>query len=287
MSATAAHQPLSERLARKLVWLWRLTKGWLPQTFGTLATALSIVWGGYGPDIWTKGGWALVLAIVFAASSLVSQALLQRPSYMELARRTEAADGESAAKSGALEQAFTVLLRKLAEHCQIDSNSDRVSIYYFHDERFVMLARWSTHPTYTRPGRSSYPTGQGAIGDAWDSGSVVTQLPGTRARWEQRLESRHNFAPGSTSALAMHCRSIAALRVESNRHAVGVLVFESIDENRASQQTLDTAKTSMLFATLSELVDAVASMTPRVEELTKATDRATPPAPKWKHVDAV
>ncbi|WP_167046673.1 hypothetical protein [Salinibacterium sp. ZJ454] len=277
-----------QRVASAVVWLWRLTKGWLPQTLATAATIISIVWGSYGEKIWAEGLWALITAVALALASLVAQALLQRPSYMELAKLRAAAEDESKEKSQAIEQSITVLLRKLAEHCRMAANSDRASVYFFHDERFIMLARWSTHPTYTKPGRRDYPTGQGAIGEAWDRGSVVATLPSSRWRWDQRLEKHHGFPPGMPATLSMHSQSIAALRIDTNHHAVGVLVFESTDPDRASQDTLDTASVSMLYATLSELVGAIAALTPRVEEVAKnSAESQTSAPPKWKQVAPV
>ena len=272
------------RVARIVLWVWRLTKAWLPQVLATAATIFSIVWGGYGSQIWLEGVWALWVAGALLVSSLLAQAALQRPSYMKLAEQRDVAQADSASKSEAIEESLTVLLRNLAEHCSMSSNADRASVYYFHNERFVMLARWSKHPDYTRPGRRDYPTGQGAIGDAWDRGSVVTVLPSTRGRWDQRLESHHGFPSGTASKLSMHCQSVAAIRIEHDHHAVGVIVFESTDPTRATQSTLDTLVDSKLYATLRELVAAVASWTPRVEAA-KATAPLQPlPAPAWKSV---
>lgn len=58
-----------ERVAGALLWFWRLVKGWLPQALATAATVFSIIWGGYGAEIWTKGQWALVVAIALAVLS--------------------------------------------------------------------------------------------------------------------------------------------------------------------------------------------------------------------------
>lgn len=201
---------------------------------------------------------------------------------MALASQRDVAQEESTAKSDALEEALTVLLRNLAEHCGVARNTDRASVYDFHDERFIMLARWSIHPDYARPGRGEYPTGQGAVGEAWDHTSAVIVLPDTRGRWEQRLISQHGFHATEASGLLMHCQSIAALRLEANHHAVEVLVFESLDPLGSTQDRLDVATGSKLFATLRELVGAVASMTPRVEEVATAAAKAPPPV--WKPV---
>jgi hypothetical protein len=272
-----------DRAARLVVWLWRLTKGWLPQVLATAATGLSIVWGSYGEKLWSDGSWAFGWAAVLLIGSVAAQVFLQRPSYMELSRQKEEAVGHSKEKSAAIDQAFKLLLRKLAEHCDVAENTDRASVYYFHEERFVMLSRWSMHPQYTKPGRKEYPIGQGAIGDAWDGRSIVSTLPATRAGWEQRLESRHGFPVGSTGTLTMHCRSIAALRIDVGDHAVGVLVFESIEPTRATQEALDIASTSLLFATLGELVSAIASLTPRIEEVVQAAAaKPTGTTRNWK-----
>lgn len=270
-----------DRVARSLVWLGRLAKGWSPQALGTGATGFSIIWGAYGSEIWGSGLWALVVAIAFALSSFLAQLLLQQPSYMEVARREENARTDSANKSEAIASALTTLLRKIAEHCAVAGNNDRVSVYYFHSERFVMLARWSPHPKYVRPGRSEYPSGQGAIGEAWDRGSAVVTLPASRTRWDQRLERHHGFAAGTARNLSMQCQSIAALRVETDHRAVGVIVFESTDPTRATQRTLDAASASLLYETLCELVGVAASMTPQMEQLTRSETPA-PRAHEWK-----
>jgi len=82
----------------------------------------------------------------------------------------------------------------------------------------------------------------------------------------------------------MHCQSIAAHRIEHDHHAVGVIVFESTDPSRANQMTLDTLVDSKLYATLRELVAAVASWTPRVEAAKVTAPTQPLPGPAWKSV---
>lgn len=277
----------------RLTWAWRLAKGWLPQALGALATVFSIIWGAFGENVWTAGLWAFFVAVALAIAAFLAQALLQRPSYMSLAEQlrslqqsAEAEESrlkdESAEKSAVLEQSMLVLLRHIADHCGANANSDRVSVYYFHEDRFVMLARFALHPDYRGVGRSEYPASQGAIGDAWARGSIAMELPTSRKQWERTLVTKHGYTPEQAASLAMHCVGIAALRIEVDRLAVGVIVFESTETDRVSQATLETAKESKLFAALSELVSVSALLTPRGATLAKPAAKPPTVAPSWK-----
>jgi len=272
-----------ERVASRVLWLWRFAKGWLPQALATATGVISIIWASYGVKIWSDGLWALIVAIVTAVGSVVAQFALQKPSYMELARQKEEAEAASEAKSEAIKKSLDVLARHLASHCKAASNSDRVSVYYCHGDQFVLVARYSMHPVYNERGRRSYPLVQGALGDAWNRGFAITNLPVTRKAWNKSLESSHGFDAELAASLKMHCLDIVALRIDVDYHPVGVVVFESTERGRVTQTTLDTAKSSMLYQALSELVNAVATLTAPVEAFVKAAAaREVPPAPDWK-----
>lgn len=279
-----------ERAIRALTWMWRAFKWWAPQSFLTLGTISSLVWGVYGEN----AAWAFWVAVGLLVAAVVAQLALQRPSYMKLSsdfdKLKEDTDAErndlkadSAAKSDALGQAMQVLLRNLAEHCNADANNDRVSVYYFHDDRFVMLSRYSLHPDYKRAARTEYPTTQGAIGEAWSVGSAVLTLPVTRAKWEQKLVSKYGYTKEEAKALRMHSTSIAARRVEVDHNAVGVIVFESTDEDTVTQDTLDSVDDSKIFAALAEMISSAAMHTPRGVQLSQPV---TPPETRgsgdWK-----
>ena len=277
---------VDDKAIAAIVWLWRLAKGWLPQFLGLAATVFSIIWGSYGAEVWGKGIWAFWTTLGLLLAAAVAQVFLQRPTYMALAKMQRDAEKTSQAKSAALEKALEVLLRKIADHCTAAENSDRVSVYFFHQDRFIMLARYSRHPEYRRPGRTEYPAGQGAIGNAWDLGSVAMLLPDTRVRWQQRLVSKHGYSQKEAAELTMHCTSIAALRIEVDHQAVGVIVFESTEPTRIDQETIDTAQSSMLFAALCELVGVAAMFTPRGEEVGALPSKQPRAQPKWKSADS-
>lgn len=278
-----------DRTARAIVWIWRATKAWAFQALAVASSVCFVVWGTYGEEVWGKGFWAFLVGLILAVSAFVAQIALHQPSYMKLAEQKELAEEKSAAKSKAIERALAVLCRKIAEHCGLAANSDRVSVYYRHEDMFIMLARWSQHPERTKPGRGSYPIDQGAIGIAWDLGEIAQVLPANRTTWDKRLAKNYGFDEEVAASLKMHCQSIAAMRVVEADRAVGVIVFESTEQGRATIEVLEKARNSMLYAALTELVGAFASLTPQVESITTASNtsgRPTATAP-WKNVEQI
>ncbi|KJQ52829.1 hypothetical protein [Microbacterium sp. SA39] len=283
-----------DRAISALTWLWRLIKGWSPQTLGVLATFFSIIWGSYDVDkAWTEGIWAFYCALGLLVAALLAQIFIQRPTYMSLAKRLRETEQRAAidkqnmsddadAKSRVIADTMEVLLRKIAEHCNADSNSDRVSAYFFHNGSFINLARHALHPEYRLRGRSKYPVGQGAIGDAWEIGSIAVNLPTTRKQWERRLVSKHGYSAEEAASLRMHSVSIAALRIEVDHRAVGVIVFESDELENVGQDTIDAANASMLFSALSEIVSSAAMHTPGVKQIGPEPAPTARPERPWK-----
>jgi len=120
-------------------------------------------------------------------------------------------------------------------------------------------------------------------------GEIAQVLPANRTTWDKRLAKNYGFDEEVAASLKMHCQSIAAMRVVEADRAVAVSVFESTDQGRATIEVLEKARTSMLYAALTELVGAFASLTPQVESITTASntsDRPTATAP-WKNVEQI
>ena len=262
--------PTVLRVAEALVWWWRAKKAWLPTILTGLSYILLAIWGSFGENVWSTGvfvfGWAVFLFII----SVLAQIFLQRPTYMELSADTEAAVEKSKSKFAAVEKSLEILLRNLAEDCNFNGNADRASVYYFHEEQFVLLARWSPDPTLAKKGRLRYPIGEGTIGLAWKGGEVVTDFaPSTRAVWNQKLLKTHGFPKDTASALTMQCNRIAAMRVQNEHRPVGVIVFESMEASHVPLDLLTRVADSKLYATLSELVGINASMTDHVEDINR------------------
>lgn len=265
-----------------VAWVSDFLKGWLPQVLVAGATVFSIVWGFHGQDIWTSGMWAFIVTVGLALLAVAAQVLVQRPSYMTLAKERGELDELSRAQGDALERSMRVLLRKLSEHCTVSASTTRASAYCFHDDAFVMIARFSRNPELERPGRRRYPADQGAIGEAWKSasGAIAIDLPPTEAAWLRSL-GRYNFSETESRGLAMRCVEIGAVRFETQTGAVEVLVLESNEPGRIDYSTLEAVRASLIFAARAEAVGSFALMTPRGRSAATASTTRTP-APNWQ-----
>ncbi|WP_133059968.1 GAF domain-containing protein [Plantibacter elymi (nom. nud.)] len=198
----------------------------------------------------------------------MSEIIVQRPSYMHLAKLREEAEEKAAAKSRALERSLQILLEHLAKYCKLEGHSDRFSVYYYHENQFVMLARSAKNPNFAKKGRGHYPIDQGAIGTAWaaEHGQALVQMSANRETWDKAAR-RQNFTDDDIARMRMRAKTVAALRIEGDKRSVGVLVIETTTPSRITQAHLDLASDAYLVAAIGELVAAAALLTPEGETL--------------------
>lgn len=273
-----------ERVSAAVLWCARLVKGWLPRTLGGVASLSFIVWGAMGGNIWTSGVWWLVVGVVIAVLAFVAELVVQRPSYMKLSQLREDAERKALAKSEALERALRIMMIRLGKHCGLEGHSDRFSVYYFHDDEFVMVARHAKNPRFATAGRGRYPAEEGAIGAAWraEQGQVLVNMPVSGDAWN-RSARKQGLSEAAIAGMSMRSLGIAGYRLEAGEKSVGVLVVESTISNRVNPKHLDKISESHIVAAIGELVAAFALMTPAGESLVESKTPA--PARPWKSVN--
>ncbi|WP_257308843.1 hypothetical protein [Geothrix fuzhouensis] len=111
---------------------------------------------------------------------------------------------------------------------------DRISIYQFTPEGFVLRGRYSENRDYNHKGRTIYPLNQGCIGRAYQRGEFKrSRLPDPHAHrttYYTTLESEYDIPETTSRNFVMKSRSIIGVRIESLDHSdsLGVLVIESI-----------------------------------------------------------
>lgn len=278
-----------DRMARALVWMGRFVKGWLPRTLGGLSALLLLLWGALGDDVWAAAGWALLgSGVLTGALAFLAEVIVQRPSYMELSRLRERAERKADDKAEALERALQVLLVRLGHYCALQDHSDRFSVYYFHEDEFVMLARHPKNPTFAAKGRGRYPAQQGAIGAAWraEKGQALVTMPADADAWVRAMKNQ-GLEPSVIDRLSMRSSALAGHRLEAGESSVGVLVFESTVPKRVTQSHLDKVAESHIVAAVAELVAAFAMMTPAGESLAASKRAARSISPgQWRAVPA-
>jgi hypothetical protein len=148
--------------------------------------------------------------------------------------------------------------------------SDRVSLYRFDGDNFVMIGRYSEQPELKVPGRAIYPAGQGVIGMAWRSAqgrSFVDNLPDPAANlgaYKEENLRRFNFPPEVVDGMAMKSRTIGAyvLKDLSGLGRAAVLVFESLEATRFTDADLGEVVAGPHGRDLSLLIDIMKPQAP-------------------------
>jgi hypothetical protein len=124
-------------------------------------------------------------------------------------------------------------LRSLVDSLRLFSDG-RASLFLCREDHFVLVGRYSPMPTFSRSvGRDIYPLQQGVLGEAWREGQAEDpDLPNpgpTNAAphrgWLER-QARDQIDETTASMFTMRSRSYAAIRLEYERHRLGVLVVE-------------------------------------------------------------
>lgn len=125
----------------------------------------------------------------------------------------------------------TTWLKGSARQLKLGTNC-RVTIYFYVDRHFYLLARYSQNPKYSEIHRQKFSRNQGVISKAWehqvcvdikDIPSYVDDPEG----YKNYMLTNYGCATEKTEKLTMKsCQYIGISIVEADKH-VGVIVFES------------------------------------------------------------
>lgn len=284
---------------RRIHSLWLNFKGYGDKVFGFVAGASGTIWAFHIPDADRQAGpfaWVFGMSpaatvwfwimIAFGAGWALTVFVVQRPRYSELYRLYSEASERAQDRADALEHSLNSMLRHLSKHCEVDGNDFRSTVYFFHNDRFIAVARHSAHPDHKkfREGHSHHSQGQGLIHEAWSNAEAYkADLPKGRAAWDAKMMSDYGYTEEQVSQFRMQSRSYGALRVEGQDGAVGVLVFESTRPKGVTRKSLSDARHSLIQAALADAVSTNASLTPQAEKNGSAevASNKTPPR-RWK-----
>lgn len=118
-------------------------------------------------------------------------------------------------------------------------DEERISLYVFDNEQFIIVGRYSKHPTYKDLNRLKLPCNEGCISKAWyEGGEFFFQLPNNHKEYVDVLFSQFGIPKKRVKDFRMKSRAYYAKAIENNRKRVGVIVFESIRQNGFSQEAL-------------------------------------------------
>lgn len=233
------------------------------------------------PDNTPEWLFWLLFCIGVLCTALGVAAFFVHPSYSEL-RKENLSLGEQA-KNGADEVekhkfALNTVLdrasRRALEDCGIEQLGDaRISVYVDRGNEFVLVSRWALSAELRKPGRASFPRGQGLIGEAWSgSGGAACKnsMSGDRKAWEKEQCDTYDFTPKEAAALTMHSRTVAAVRVDS-QNSSPVIVIESLNPKILTVRGTKDLRDHPSFKCIADMLSEPSTDLPSVHEVKQAS----------------
>lgn len=113
------------------------------------------------------------------------------------------------------------------------NSKERITIYYEYGDTFYLLARYSKNPEFHKVHRQKFPLNEGVISKAWRHGyHVEANCPlSSSNKYNGYLEKTYSYNEGKVNALTMKSCRYVALAITDTANHIGVIVFESTDDN--------------------------------------------------------
>lgn len=136
-------------------------------------------------------------------------------------------------------------------------NNERVTLYVHDSERhFQPIARFSFNQSFMKRGRSRYPENQGCIGRAWEHGWCFEILPTDSDEWEAACTEQ---GVPRTVAKALNMKSrlycACAIQIDSTPKPIAVIVIESTDPTRYTEEQLEAVLTNDRSSYVGRLIE--------------------------------
>lgn len=125
----------------------------------------------------------------------------------------------------------TTWLKGSARQLNLGTNC-RATIYYYVNEHFYVLARYSQNPKYSEIHRQKFSRNHGVISKAWEHKSCIDieDIPCYKdepEKYKEYMQVKYGYEKEKTDKLTMKsCQYVAISIVEADNH-LGVIVFES------------------------------------------------------------
>ncbi|EMY35998.1 hypothetical protein D477_001379 [Arthrobacter crystallopoietes BAB-32] len=201
------------------------------------------------PDWWTPAMfWSyLVLGISGGLGGL-----LRKPTYAEQAAtitRLENDLGEQTALfRGMLDSLMTGLLYEL----DLYNTQTRISGYIRSGDSYVLLARISKNSAYEKPGRPTYPIGQGLLDDVWNKGTCQRAFPARYDYYLTHMINKFGYDKKTVEAFTMKARSMGGVRAydDTTRTPVAAIVIEHEDRTTINDALMTRIEDAAAWRTL-------------------------------------
>lgn len=174
----------------------------------------------------------------------------------------------------ALRHTLEALLQKTLESVERNNNRFRASLYYFHEGRFHMIARYSSNPQLSVQGRLSYSIDQGVIGRVWLEEFAIATMPKDPNKWVDHAVRTYGFSLSDAEKVSMRARKLGGFTIRSANRCVGVVMLETFEPDDLSVSIMDKCRDHIEGTPLAEIVAKSATLFPAVEAFER-TSRTT------------
>lgn len=183
-------------------------------------------------------GWIGVVFFCFAVAAFTSSYAQSRltPSLVTLKGKVDLI-GEN------LRTFCDGLMADLANKLAITGNDQSRISLYIHDgeQHFVLCGRYSPNPVLKKPGRPFYPDHQGCIAEGWRQNWFFENQLGVRKTYQTNTLARYQIGGDIFERLTMKSQMYGVKRIDCNNKAIGLIVVESLRQDRFDDDTLRVA----------------------------------------------
>jgi hypothetical protein len=148
-------------------------------------------------------------------------------------------------------------------------DTERVSVYKYEEDSFVMLGRYSKNPKYCEKGRGKYPASEGCIAKAWRCGKAfVDDLPDPdddNDAYLTALKNNWNINKATARGFKMKSRCYYGFAIENADHQrIAVVVVESVNASGLSKGELESAFSNGESKFIRNFLERMRSLEPSV-----------------------
>lgn len=139
------------------------------------------------------------------------------------------------------------------------TGSDRISIYKFNNNHFILLGRCSKNANYNKRTNYEYSHNEGLIGKGWENdNALITGAPKwtnkNKRSYNEFMKQQCNVTDKRLNKIIMKSQSLYAKTLHDDKTAEdpdGIIVFESINPTKVNKSEcdnlIDSKKTELLL----------------------------------------
>lgn len=236
---------------------------------GGISASLSGIWSVLAKENWFLSGTGVTFVISIIMNCVGSIKVWQdTPANRILQGEVARLEDRLARVQQDYFRTFELQLETLYNELRF-ADTERISLYIHKDKNFTMIARYSINPRLYERGRVLYPDNEGCIGHAWSNGKAFENnspdLLRNEAQYIEHMRNKWNMSEATIHSLTMKSRNLAAYAINNLQKPakrVAVIVFESLERNKITENSLNNVFTGNNIRHICQLLETMKSLEP-------------------------